>query len=132
VNLHGMAAPYVAVINPHTVATLYKNTGYITGLDGKQSPEYASSAMMIQVQSLTETDLRQLDNMNVSGSTHTIYLMGVVQTVMRADGQGGDFLTFPSPSALGGPLRTWLVTAVLEQWPDWVKVAVALQNDKRT
>jgi len=41
---------------------------------------------------------------------------------VRPLAKGGDLLDF------GG--QTWLVTAVLETWPDWCKVGVTLQLDE--
>lgn len=121
-NLHGIVAGAISAVNPMVPVTVQASTGYVTGADGKRTPTYAAPvAANGQVQELTTRDLRQLDGLNVQGSMRAIYLDGFVSGAVRVTKQGGDLITFEDGSV-------WLTTNVLEQWPDWVKVAVTLQN----
>jgi len=123
VNLHGITSPAVGVVNPHVLVTLRVSTGYTTDDTGRQTPTYAADVtVMAQVQSLSARDLRQLESLNLQNIQNTIYLSGQVSGIVRASGKGGDLIVM-------GDGTVYLVVAVLEQWPDWVKVAVTLQNN---
>ena len=74
-----------------------------------------------QVQAMTAGDLRQVEGLNLNGTKRGIYLDGSINGVVRVYLKGGDLITFPDGS-------TWLVAMVLEQWPDWCKVAATLQD----
>ncbi len=78
-----------------------------------------------QVQALTYDDLRQIDGLNLNGTRRAIYLSGELDGVVRSKLKGGDLITLSDGPNAG----TWLVAHVLEQWEDWVKVAVTLQQD---
>ena len=121
-NLHGIAARYVGAINPLLLCTLQASTGYTTNADGTQVAQYATFAnVQCQVQNLTTRDLRQLDGLNIQGSSRAVYLNGNWFAVLRPGQRGGDLLTLPDGTV-------YLVTAVLELWPDWAKLSVTLQN----
>ena len=121
-NLHGIAVGYVAAINPMITAMLTANAGSTTAPDGSRVPAYADPVpVQCQVQSLTYNDLQQLDGLNIQGVKRAIYLPGQWDGVIRADQRGGDTLTMPNGD-------TYLVVLVLEQWPDWCKLAVVLQD----
>lgn len=96
--------------------------GYTTSPSGKRTPlqsaPYTASA---QVQALTTKDLHQLEALNIGGSSRKIYLNGFVSATVRVSQKGGDLVALPDGT-------NYLTTAVLEQWPDWVCVAVTLQN----
>lgn len=53
-----------------------------------------------------------------------MYISGMLNGVQRLTQVGGDLITL-----VDGTL--WLTTAVMEQWPDWVRVSVTLQTKKR-
>ena len=121
-NLHRIVSGAISTVNPRQIVTLRVSTGSVTNADFTRTPTYASPVQMYgQVQALTTNDLRQLDNLNLTNVSRSVYLSGSVDGVDRKHAKGGDLLT------IGGDV--WLVVHVLEQWPDWVKVAVAQQLD---
>lgn len=127
-NLHGIVAGAVAAVNPHITAQILASDGYTTSPDGTQVPQYLPATdIKIQSQALQYNDIVQLDGLNIQGERRAVYLPGDWNGVVRADQKGGDLLRFPDHK--GGPVRTWLVVLVLENWPDWTKVAVTLQDD---
>jgi hypothetical protein len=71
-------------------------------------------------------DLRQVEGLNLNGTKRSVYLYGAANGTVRVSNKGGDLLAF-----LDGPriVRSWLTNIVLEQWPNWVKIAVVLQDD---
>lgn len=127
-NLHQIASRVIDSVNPSQVATLQISMGYSTNADGSRTPQYDPNgpfSVYAQVQELTTHDLRQLEGLNISGSSRSIYLNAYQSTalsaIVRVNQQGGDLVTLSDGSV-------WLTTAVLERWPDWVKVAVTLQD----
>lgn len=126
-NLQGITAGVIGVVNPLVDAQISASTGYITQADGTRTPTYATPVdLKVQVQALQYNDIVQLDGLNVQGERRAVYLQGDWNGVVRADQKGGDLLSFPDHP--GGPARDWLVVFVFENWPDWTKVAVTLQN----
>lgn len=122
-NLHGIVSGAISAVNPPQSASLYRSAGYTTLPDGRQQPKYAPPATVnAQVQDLSQKDLAQLASMNVQGSQRVAYLNGSLFGLVRVESKGGDLLTMADG-------HTWLVTAVLEQWADWCKVALTLQDD---
>lgn len=120
-DLHGIAGPIIAAVNPMISGTLQASTGYTTEDDGTQVPAYATPVTAdIQVQALTYKDLQQIDGLNIQGEARAIYLYGAWEAVLRPDSKGGDLIAFDG--------QTWLVKQTLEQWPDWTKVVAVRQN----
>lgn len=125
-NLHGLARGGVGAVNPFIDADFKSSTGYTTQADGIRVPTYAEPVTVsVQVQSLTYRDLMQVDGLNLNGTKRAIYLTGTANGVVRLTQAGGDIFTISSGPNAG----VWLVAMVLEQWPDWAKVAVTLQNE---
>lgn len=121
-NLHSIVSSAIGTVNPLVDCTLQLSAGYSIAGDFSQVPAYATvSPVPCQIQALTGRDLRQIDAVNLQGTMRAIYLNGTIEGVNRAAIKGGDIFTFPDGS-------TWLVTQPLENWPDWSKVAVTLQN----
>lgn len=122
-NLHGMVAGAIGVVNPFIPAELWQSVGYsiVADGDGTQVPQYKITQLMIQVQALSNDELHRLDGLNLQANKQAVYLSGDWNGVLRAGQQGGDLLKFNG--------RTWLVTVVLESWPDWTKIAVTMQID---
>lgn len=121
-NLHSIAGPIVAAVNPMTLATIKYSDGYEIGPGRKQVPKYrVVPDVQAQVQPLSAGDLKHLEAQNIQGVQRSVYLYGDIQGVVRPADKGGDLLIF------GG--RVWLVTVVFETWPDWCKVGVTLQVD---
>jgi len=121
-NLHGIVRAAIGTVNPHQPVILRRSAGYTTSPSGRQVPAYeAPVTVRGQVQSMTTKDLRQLEALNVQNSEVAIYLDGFLDGVVRMSQKGGDLIETQDG-------KVWLTTNVLEQWPDWVKVAVTLQN----
>lgn len=126
-NLHAIAAPLIGVVNPHVPATLRRSTGYTTAADGTQVPSYSDTAIVAQVQALTFSDLQKLDGLNIQGVRRAVYFTGFAAGLVRPDQRGGDLVLFPTGTLPEGDV--WLCAHALETWPDWVKIAITLQND---
>ena len=121
-NMHGIVAGKIAAVNPFQNVQVQLSAGYTTASDGSRAPSYQLPIVVpAQVQELTTQDLRQLDGLNIQGSMRSIYFPGTVSGVMRFAQTGGDLVTTQDGNV-------WLTTAVLENWPDWCKVSVTLQN----
>jgi hypothetical protein len=128
-NLHGIAAPLIGVVNPFIPVTIKISTGYSTDSDGTRVPSYTFLYdVPAQIQALSFGDLRQLDGLELNGEKRKIYLNGQFDSVNRPRGTGGDLITFPDGNVW--PYGTvWLVVQALEVWPDWVSLAVTMQNN---
>lgn len=122
-NLHGIVSPIIAAVNPMMPGKVRYSDGYEMGPGRKQVPKYLATVdVSLQVQPLSTGDLKHLEAQNIQGVQRAVYMFGDTQGVVRPLAKGGDLLDF------GG--QTWLVTAVLETWPDWCKVGVTLQLDE--
>lgn len=123
-NLHGIVSGAIGLVNPNVYCTIRMSVGYTTAPDGTQQPKYTVFANVpCQIQSLTYDDLQQVDATNQQGVIKTVYLNGNWSAINRPQQQGGDLLTMSDGTV-------WLVTQVLESWPDWTKLLVTLQNRK--
>lgn len=119
-NLHGIAAPMVGMVNPFVAAQLFASTGDTTNPDGSVTPDYADPvSIQVQAQELSFKDLQHANNLNLQGILKSIYCPGTVQAVNRLAGTGGDKIV------IGG--ETYLAVAIAEQWPEWVRVIGQLQ-----
>lgn len=124
-NLHSIVAGVISAVNPYTPVSIQASNGYTSASSAKRTPKYkypfpASG----QVQPMTYKDLMQVEGLNLNGTKRSMYLRGAFNGVVRSQIKGGDLVTIASGVNAG----TWLVGLVLEQWPDWCKVAVTLQN----
>ena len=120
-NLHGIVSGAIGSINPQQSMTILISAGYTTSIDGTQIPSYNIIQTAGQVQELTGKDIMRLNGLNVQGVTQKAYLTGDFEGVFRVLGKGGDLIKFGS--------QTYLVTAVLERWADWVCVGLTMQLD---
>ena len=119
-DLHGLVRQTIAAVNSETQVSLYQSIGAITSLDGSQAPQYSATTAGAQVQALSTKDLQHMNSLNITGIMRKIYLEGPQwSSVVRADLRGGDIFVF------GG--YTWLVSSVIESWPDWSAVVVTQQ-----
>lgn len=126
-NLHGIAGPVIAAVNPTILATFQASLGPSIAPDGTRTPVFgAGQVVQAQVQELTQADLAQIEGLNLQGTNLAVYLYGSARGAVRVSQQGGDLITIPSGPRAG----IYLVLKVLELWPDWVKVAVVLQNQQ--
>ena len=129
-NLHAIAGPIIATVNPFLPVTLEINIGQSqpTGA-GKVTPIYAPPVVVsAQIQPLTWRDLQMIDGINLGGIRWKVYLTGEVNGVVRAERKGGDKITVTAGRHQG----EWLVVEVLEQFQDWVCAAIVLQNSTQT
>lgn len=123
-DLRGLANSATSMINPNTPVTVKVSSGYTIGAGGKQIPNYTETSGSAQIQALNSDDLKQLDGLNIQGTIQAIYLRGALAGVIRPDQTGGDLVLIPAGRYMG----TWLITKVLEQWPDWCKAVIVLQK----
>ena len=124
-DLRGIVNGVTATVNPNETVTVLRSKGYTISDDGaRQVPIYdVPITGPAQVQALDNSDLRQIENLNIQGEIRAIYLRGVLAGVIRPDGTGGDLIK------RGFPVETWLVTKVLESWPTWSKACIVRQQD---
>lgn len=127
-NLHAIVRGAITTVNPDVYCTVRRSTGVsTTQADGVQVPGYADTPNVpVQVQALTYSDLMKLDALNIQGVRRAVYLNGAVMGLVRVASRGGDLLIFPTGTLPEGDV--WLCAQSLEQWPDWCKVAITLQN----
>lgn len=118
-NLHGIASAAISAVNPMIPVTIKSSTGYTTGADGTQTPAYTTTTASGQRQALTGGDIARMNSLNIQGVSEKLYLTGNYEGIFRVMGKGGDLISF------GG--QTYLVTTVLERWPDWCCLGLTLQ-----
>lgn len=118
-NLQSLASAATTAITPSIAITIKVSTGSTTSADGSRVATYSEQAVAGQVQALTQSDLRQIEGMNVQGQLASVYLPGDFNGIIRANSAGGDVLVF------GG--QTWKIVSVPEQWPNWTRVIACLQ-----
>lgn len=124
-NLHSIAGPIIAAVNPTITVQFLPSVGWSIQPDGKRVPQYGVCANVpAQVQAMSWRDLMQVDGLNLQGTKVSIYLYGVAAGAVRVNYKGGDLVTITSGPWAG----VYLTHVVLEQWPDWVKIACTLQN----
>lgn len=101
------------------------STGNTTAADGKRVPTFAAPVVKsAQVQPLSYDDIKHLDGLNIQGTRRAIFINGRVDGLVRVSNKGGDLITIASGVNAG----VWLVAVVSEQWPDWCKALVTLQD----
>lgn len=98
----------------------------LNNVQGIIGPEAMTTALVLlgEVQPMSARELRQLEGLNVAGVQWKIYLRGEVDSVVRAEKKGGDLVSIPSGPHAG----LWLITVLLETWPDWCCAGIVRQN----
>jgi len=124
-SLRTLANSAIRLVNGNQQITWQQSTGYTTNAAGKRTPAFSASTISAQIQALSGSDMKHMDGMSVQGVMRTVYMYGNPQGVVRVDAKGGDVLVFAEVP--GGPGRNWLVSQVMETWPDWARVIVTLQ-----
>ena len=124
-NLHSIAGPLVAIVNPWVVAQYRQSSGtYTTASDGTRTPTFLPDVeVLVQRQALSPADLRQVEGINMGGEKAALYVQGDIKGTVRADQRGGDLFVMPDGT-------TWLVVQALENWgttAGWTKVACVRQ-----
>lgn len=124
-NMHSLVSGPISVVNPQIVGQLKSSIGLTTGPSGRRTPGYdAPVSVYLQVQPLSAGDIQKLDGLNLQGTMRKIFMYGRVDGLVRPRVKSGDLFTI----AAGVNEGVWLINQVLEQWPDWVMLAVTLQN----
>lgn len=118
-NLHAIASPLVAAVNPTVTIQIERSTGPTTNAAGKRTPTYASPVdVKAQVQPIQYNDIMLTNGMGLQGQRIAVYLPGEWNGIVRADAQGGDRVTLPDGTK-------WNVAVQSEQWEGasgWTKV----------
>lgn len=129
-NLHGIVAPAIDVLNPRFTGVWRTSSGYTTASDATQLPAYVNTTVQMRVQALAGKDLKHESFLNIQGVKRVVSMFSNAQGVVRPDVKGGDILQFPENR--GGANRDWLVVHVFETWtPDvagWCRVGCILQG----
>ncbi|HGS6874201.1 TPA: hypothetical protein ACMEVV_001211 [Klebsiella quasipneumoniae subsp. quasipneumoniae] len=119
-NLHSIVRSAISAVNPRVEAQIYRSIGPIKNPDYSTSPGFAPPVtMMVQKQSLSQEDIRHMDNMNIQGVLVSIWTDGNWCGINRDRQQGGDKFIIGD--------EIWLVVAVPENWPDWTRVIACQQ-----
>lgn len=109
-NLHAVAGPIVASVNPWIAVSIKRSTGSTTQANGKRVSTYADPvSARAQMQPLQFTDLQQVAGINITGERQIFIVDGVLSAVSRVDGGGGDLISCPDGSV-------WLVVMLSEGW----------------
>jgi len=122
-NLRIAANGAIQAINPNIDIRIIRQNGYTTADDGTRTPSFeVFDIQSSQIQPLSASELRQIEGLNISTESRGIYLYGSAFGVTRVGQNGGDIIVMPDASQ-------WLVTSVLEPWPDWCKVSITKQSN---
>lgn len=122
-NLHAIAVGPISAINPQRPIVVQVSLGYATADDGSQVPNYGPPQKAVgQIQPLTGGELEHMDALNLQGDFVGIYINGKIDGIVRAENKGGDLITTTDDG------KNYLVTQVLESWPDWTKVVATRQS----
>jgi hypothetical protein len=121
-NLHAIVRSAISIVNPYVTAILYISTGFTTNADGSRTPTYTTTTLSVQVQAVTEGDLKHVsaNNQGIQSVLRSVWLDGNWNGIIKADQTGGDFIEF------GG--YRWKVIQVMEAWTEWTHVIVSQQN----
>ena len=121
-NLNAIVSGAISAVNPRICLSIQVSEGQTVNPDGSQSPVFAPAITVPgQVQPISTGDLKKLESLNIQGVNKKIYINGQVSGLVRPNKCGGDLITLPNG-------QVYLVSAVLESWPDWCCAAVVLQN----
>ena len=126
-NLRAIANKYTQVTNQNISINWIQSNGYTTDDAGRRTPETLTLTVKAQIQAISTSDLKHIDGLNISNVMRTVYMYGNVAGIVSADQLGGDVLVFPEVP--GTCNKNWLVTQVIETWPEWCHVIATLQVD---
>lgn len=122
--LNDLVRGAIGIVNPNITGSLYRSKPY--ALQGtRQVPQYEEPIeITLQVQSISDNELRHLDNISQQGEKKIVYASDQLYGLDRVRGTGGDILEFYG--------RRWLVVQRLEGWEagGWCKVLVTSQLDE--
>lgn len=120
-NVFAIAGNLTPIINPHITATLKISDGVEVTDDFSTRPKFIYMPIKCEVQALSTSDLKQIENINQQSDMRAVYIIGGIKALNRPLQCGGDIINFFGSD--------WLVTQQLEEWGDgsWTKVAVTRQ-----
>jgi hypothetical protein len=123
-NLHSIASGAIGSVNQNIPITIKISNGYTTDENYIQQPQYTTINTVGQIQPLSASDLKRLESLNIQSVDQKVFLSGNYEGIFRQLGKGGDILTF----AYGNnSAQDYLVTTVLERWPEWCSLGVTMQ-----
>jgi len=121
-NLRDIANGAIQAVNPDVPLSIQVSQGYTTNPAGKRSASFAPAVTRPgNIQALSYNDIQHLEGLNIQGVRNAVYINGALDGLVRTENKGGDIITMPDGSV-------WLVAIVLENWANWTKVAVTLQD----
>jgi len=126
-NLRLLANKLTQITNPNTTIQWVQSNGSVINEAGKRTPKTITLTVEAQIQALSASDLKHIDGLNINSVMRSVYMYGNAVGVVRANQIGGDILIFPETPC--GCNKKWLITQVVETWPDWCHVVVTLQAD---
>lgn len=121
-NLRGLVSGVIGAVNPAITVTYRQSIGYTKDASYKQVPAYAPDVTVdnARLQALTSHELARINALNIQGTTAALYVEGIQpRGADKTKQTGGDLFIINGD--------TWLVVQVLEQWPDWSRVALCRQ-----
>lgn len=121
-NLRSIVSGVIGTVNPATPVIYRRSTGYTKDASFKQVPAYAPDVTVTtaRLQALTSHELARMNALNIQGVTTALYVDGIKpRGADRNTGTGGDLFIINN--------ETWLVVQVLEEWPEWSRVALCRQ-----
>ena len=129
-NLHAIVRGSINAVNNDILIAWQASAGpSLNASTGVATPTYAPAKnIWAQIQPLPTQRLMHLNELNIQGVLRQVYMKDAVASAVRPDGTGGDLLQFAEVP--NGPLRTWLVVMVDEQWSTFCRVVAQLQNDQ--
>ena len=126
INVRSLANMATQNVNPNRMVTLEVNQGYTVNEYGEQVASFLSEEVEIQSQSLSNSDKRLLDGINLQGEYITIYVYGAVDGIRRWIQKGSSRFIFPAYGESDSVV--WNVEMVAESWPTWTRVIACRQS----
>lgn len=126
INVRSLANMATQNVNPNRMVTLEVNQGYAVNEYGEQVAAFLSEEVEIQSQSLSNSDKRLLDGINLQGEYITIYVYGAVDGIRRWIQKGSSRFIFPAYGESDSVV--WNVEMVAESWPTWTRVIACRQS----
>ena len=127
-DLRGIVNQVSDTVNLNIIVTIRTSAGFTIGAGLRQVPLYNDPIVgPAQIQALDNSDLRQIDGLNIQGAIRALYMKGNLAGVIRPDSKGGDLVSITAPAPL--PLQgLWLTSKSLESWSDWTKIVIVKQE----
>ena len=121
-DIHGFCMSALPNISPNRQAAIHRQIGFDI-VDFQQIPKTERIEVKdVRIQSLSDSDLRLAEGLNISGASVSIYFRGIAHSAIRVGESGGDIMVFDDGSK-------YKIISVSERWDltDWVKVMAVKQ-----